>query len=92
VCDRDWMIFIAAVILFDALRGLIFRVVSSYDLPVYMQDSIRWEHAWVGGQTLPELLQGLLAPAAGEPGAFDKSMVLIHSTHFLYFFGFGFGL
>jgi membrane-associated phospholipid phosphatase len=50
-------VFLALVILFDFLRGLVFALVTRFELPVYMNYAIEWERALCGGQVVPVMLQ-----------------------------------
>ena len=79
----DWGVFLGATILFDSLRGLIYTWINIFDLPVYMGYAIDWERALLG-TTLPEMLQAAwLEP--GTVGVFDRLMVVVHASHFLFF-------
>ncbi len=85
---RDWAVFLGAILLFDSLRGLIFALINRFELPVYMVYAIDWERAIVGGETLPEKLQRtLLEP--GTIGPLAKLLVVVHTSHFLFFLFFG---
>ncbi len=79
----DWGIFLGATILFDSLRGLIYTLINRYDLPVYMGYAIDMERALLG-TTLPEMLQqAWLDP--GNIDVFDRFLVVVHASHFLFF-------
>lgn len=85
---RDWAVFLAAIMLFDSLRGFIFALINRFELPVYMVYAIDWERALIGGVTLPEKLQQVFLDG-GEPGLASKLMVVVHASHFLFFLFFG---
>ncbi len=85
---RDWAVFMGAIILFDSLRGLIYALINRFELPVYMVYAIDWERAMLGGRTLPEIFQqAWLDPES--VGLFERFLVVVHASHFLFFFFFG---
>ena len=92
---RDWAVFLAAILLFDSLRGLIFALINRFELPVYMVYAIDWERALLGGETLPEILQRLfmrgeeIGMHGEEIGLAVKFLVVVHASHFLFFLFFG---
>src|SRR4030095_5532595 len=61
---RDWEVFLALVILFDFLRGLVFAVITHWQLPVYMQYAVACERWLCGGHAIRVLLSAvMLRPA-----------------------------
>ncbi len=85
---RDWAVLLGAIILFDSMRGLIFALINRFELPVYMVYAIDWERALLGGETLPEKLQRVILEP-GEIGLFAKLLVMVHTSHFVFFLFFG---
>ncbi len=85
---RDWAVFLGAILLFDSLRGLIFALINRFELPVYMVYAIDWEREIIGGETLPEKLQRTLLDA-DRIGPLAKFLVVVHTSHFLFFLFFG---
>jgi hypothetical protein len=78
----DWGVFIGLVILFDALRGLIYSLILTFDLPVHMNYAIAGDRM-ILGDTLPAHLQRHFLPP--QPGFFEKLLVVIHASHFVLF-------
>jgi membrane-associated phospholipid phosphatase len=88
---RDWAVFLAGLALFDSLRAVVFTLVNSLGLPLYMGYVIRLERGLFGGETLPTLLQPwLLRP--DSPGLLERLLVAVHASHFVVFLLFGLGL
>lgn len=85
---RDWGPFLALLLVFDALRGLIFALVTRLELPFYASYVIDWERALLGGRTFPVLLQQTFLDR--YPGIFEELLVVAHGSHFLVFLMFGF--
>jgi membrane-associated phospholipid phosphatase len=82
---RDWAVFIGLTMCFDALRGTIYALVTYFGLPVYMGYAITAERALLGGSIMPVLLQH--AWSDGETlGWVDRLAVVLHASHFVYFF------
>lgn len=81
---RDWAVFLALILLFDAIRGLIYQVIARFDLPVYMEYVIDWEYRLVGGRIFPVVFQDWLR---GTPfqSVVDGVLTFVHSTHFVAF-------
>ena len=86
---HDWAVFLALVVLFDALRGFGFSLISALDLPVYMAYAIDLEHAMLGGSTLPHILQDAWLGPEAEVGLFEHSLIVVHASHFVVFMFFG---
>jgi membrane-associated phospholipid phosphatase len=86
---HDWAIFLALVVLFDALRGFGFSLISSLDLPVYMAYAIDWEGAMLGGSTLPHIMQEAWLGPDGDIGLFEQILIVVHASHFVVFLFFG---
>lgn len=86
---RDWSVFLAALFLADAIRGLIYACINRFEWPVYMNYAIRWDQFLLGGSTMPEILQG----AWFHPdriGFLEKLLVIVHASHFVFFLFFAF--
>lgn len=81
---RDWAVFLSLILLFDALRGMVYAVIGRFDLPVYMGYVIDLEYWLVGGRLFPVALQEWLR---GTPlqGSVDGVLTFVHSTHFVAF-------
>lgn len=88
---RDWALFLGAVILFDACRGLIYGLVVRFDLPVYMRYAIESEKVIFGEPLLTVQVQSWLTPS-GEVGLIDKLLAVVYGSHFLWFLLYGLGL
>ena len=88
---RDWLVFLAAVMLFDNVRALLFGFIAHFEWPVYLNYVIDWERALLAGGVAPELLQSWLGTSS-ELGFFDELMVVVHGSHFLYFLMFSLGV
>lgn len=86
---HDWAIFLALVVLFDALRGFGFSLISTLDLPVYMAYAVDWEGALLGGSTLPHILQDAWLGPEGGIGVFEQVLIVVHASHFVVFLFFG---
>ncbi len=85
---RDWAPYLAAIVLFDSCRGLIFGMIRRLDLPVYMGYAIDAERALFGDPIPSRALQQALIPD-GQPGALERALVAVHASHFVVFLGFG---
>ena len=85
---RDWAVFLAAVVLFDASRGFVYALILRFDLPVYMAYAIDAERALFGEPLLIERVQRWLAPD-GRADAFDKLLALVYGSHFVLFLLYG---
>ncbi len=81
---RDWAIFLSLVVLFDYIRGLIFALITYFELPVYMNYAIELELLLGGGKMVPILFQDLVRGLAIAP-VLDRFFVVVHSSHFLVF-------
>jgi membrane-associated phospholipid phosphatase len=88
---RDWAVFLGAVVLFDASRGLVFGLVTYFELPVYMHYAIDAERALFGDPLLTVRVQSWLAPG-GQLGAIDRVLAVIYGSHFVAFLLFGLAL
>jgi len=82
----DWGPFVALIVLFDALRGLIFALTASLDRSVFMTYAIDLERALFGGEVVPIFLQNSIG---GDVTALEKFLVTVHASHFVAFFVFG---
>lgn len=81
---RDWAVFLSIVVLFDAIRGLIFGVTLGFGLPVHSHYVITLEQA-IFGTIVPLALQH-----AWRAPWLDRVAVLVHASHFVFFLAFGF--
>jgi membrane-associated phospholipid phosphatase len=85
---RDWAVFLGAVVLFDACRGVVYGIVTHFQLPVYMGYAIKAERAIFGEPLLTVRVQSALTPD-GHVGLFDKLLAVIYGSHFLVFLFYG---
>jgi membrane-associated phospholipid phosphatase len=85
---RDWAPYLAAIVLFDSCRGLIFGMIYRLGLPVYMGYAIDAERALFGEAIPSRALQQALVPD-GHPGVLERVLVAVHASHFVVFLGFG---
>ena len=69
--------------LFDCFRGLVFSLILHFHLPYYAAYVIDWDKALLGGKTLPTILQDSLF--SGRIVWFEKLLVVIHGSHFVFF-------
>ncbi len=84
----DWAIYLALVVLFDFCRGLVFALVTRFQLPVRMGYAIEGERLLTGGHLGPNLLQHV-RDALPSPGVLDRLLTVVHSSHFAFFLLFG---
>ena len=80
---REWAPYLGALLLFDALRGVIFAFVESGARPVFVKYVIAGERWLTGTPALSIPLQSLRVPWL------DRLLVAWHGTHFLFFLVFG---
>jgi membrane-associated phospholipid phosphatase len=73
---------------FDALRGLIFAVITRFDLPVFMEYAISMERAILGGAILPIVLQRAWFDDTAV-GWIERVSVIVHASHFVFFLTLG---
>ena len=85
---RDWAVFLGLTFLFDAIRGAIYAAIVHFDLPVYMGYAIAAERALLGGAVMPVLLQDLWYES-GSIGGFERLLVIVHASHFVFFLTLG---
>lgn len=83
---RDWLPFLSAVVLFDALRGAIYGAVLEGFLSFHAGYVVVLERAIVGLPSASLLLQAFRAPAV------DLAAILLHASHFGLFLLFGLAL
>ena len=88
---RDWAVFLASVVLFDASRGFVYALITHFDLPVYMDYAIQLEKAIFGNPLLTTQVQHFLTPD-GKVGMFDRVLAVIYGSHFVLFLLYGLGL
>lgn len=86
---REWLLFLVLLLLFDALRGAIYVWIFDWGLPWYMGYAIEAERLIFGVPSMPHWFAGNF-PELMRPGVVRSVMVLIHASHFVYFFGFGY--
>ncbi len=85
---NDWFLFLSIIYLADTARGLIYFLISHYQLPVYCEYPIKLEKLLLG--TVPSVwLQNLLLPD-GNAGWLEKILTFFHGTHFIAFLIVGF--
>jgi membrane-associated phospholipid phosphatase len=80
---RDWVPLVAATLLFDAIRGLIWQMIRSRHIAYQVDYVIHLERALFGVSAVTIPLQTLRSTRL------DQLAVLLHASHFLYFFIFG---
>lgn len=95
---RDWAVFLTVLLLFDESRGVVYRIVTYFNLPVYSDYVIRLEQPFVflfsktSNQHLSLTLSHILQ--AGQPihsfSFLTKLCVAIYGSHFFYFLFVGF--
>jgi len=83
---KDWFVFLAFVYLADSLRGFIYFLICKFNFPVYILYAIKMENFLFGGIPSNFLQNALL----GKEGPADftwleKSLTVIHGTHFIAF-------
>jgi membrane-associated phospholipid phosphatase len=79
----DWLPFLSGTVLFDAIRGAIYVLITHGHLHVFSA-YVRWmEHALCGVFAAPAVLQHWRSPVL------DAIAVSIHASHFAYFLLFG---
>lgn len=81
---RDWLPFLGAVVLFDALRGGIYALVEADVRPTFALYVIDLERALFGTGAVSVPVQ-----AAFRAVWLDRAMVLVHGLHFVFFLFFG---
>jgi membrane-associated phospholipid phosphatase len=81
---RDWFPFIAATLLFDALRGAIYPLVEAGHRPVFAEYPIAFEQWLVGTPAASLQLQAWFRSVW-----LDRMAVGIHGAHFVVFLLFG---
>ncbi len=80
---KDWAVFLGTVVIFDCLRGLVFSLILRFRLPYYAAYVIDGDKLLLGGKTLSTILQDALF--SGRIGWFEKLLVVIHGSHFVFF-------
>ena len=88
---QDWIVFLAWVVLVDAVRGFTFATIVFFRRTVYAVYPIQWEQALFGGPALGIPLQRW----AAETGAWSwlgPICIPIHASHFAFFLLFGMAL
>lgn len=80
---RDWAVYLALLILFDSLRGMVFAWVTATERPFFAAYVIDLDRILIGGRTLPEALQAGIG--ADPSSAFAKTLVVVHGSHFVAF-------
>lgn len=85
---RDWVVFLASVVLFDAFRGFIFGLINQFKLPVYMMYAIDAEYALFGQKLSIIAVQESLAPD-GKLGWLERGLGAVYASHFVVFLLFG---
>jgi len=88
---RDWAVFLSLIVGYDVARGLVFTAITTFELPWYAAYAIDLERALLFGTTWPNLLQDAWR-SVGTPSIPAFLAVMIHSSHFVFFFGFGLAL
>jgi hypothetical protein len=86
---NDWAVFLGAVVFFDFSRGLAYALTSHFELPMYLGYVLKWERWLCGGAIAPLSLQHVRA-GLSNPVHLDTFLVLVYSSHFVFFLLFGF--
>ena len=86
---QDWAVFLSLVVLFDYIRGLIFGLITYFELPVYLKYAIELELLLGGNKIFPVIFQDLVQ-WLGVSHTLDRLFVVVHSSHFLVFLFLGF--
>jgi len=82
----DWFVFIAFIYLFDSLRGTIYILTCTLQLPAHALYVLNTEKALFGGVPSVALQNILLRPdISGNVGWLEKFLTLIYGTHFIAF-------
>lgn len=85
---NDWAVLLGNVVLFDFCRGLIFALIGTLGLRVYVGYVIDWERWLCGGDIGPLILQRLRALLVNA-AMLDRFFVIVHASLFLAFLLFG---
>jgi len=85
---KDWAPFLSFLVLFDACRGYVFHVTKLFDRSVYMSYAIDLERLVLLGRVGPVWMQEKFGHF-GDPTFLDRTLILVHSSHFLFFLLFG---
>ena len=88
---RDWSVFLAAIVLFDNIRGLVYGATLYFGRPVYVGYVIDLEHGLFGAPVPSSRLQQALTHP-GHIGGLERALVVVHASHFFAFLLFGFVL
>lgn len=83
---KDWFVFLTFVYLADSLRGFIYFLICKFKIPVYTLYVIKIENFLFRG--IPSnFLQNALLQKGGSAGFtwLEKSLTVIHGTHFIAF-------
>lgn len=85
---KDWSIYLSLVILFDSLRGLIYALVTYYELPIYLNYVLKIELILGCNKVYPSIFQDLLKSISiSHP--LNKFCAIIYGSHFFVFLIFG---
>jgi hypothetical protein len=90
---RNWFLFLSFVYLSDSLRGLIYILTCRLDLPVHTFYVLRGELALFG--QIPSVILQQAFLRSGNTSDFswlEKSLTVLHGTHFVVFLIVGFAL
>jgi membrane-associated phospholipid phosphatase len=88
---QDWIVFLASVVLLDAIRGFIFATIVVGKRTVHWEYVVRWEEALFGWPALGLPIQRW-AEATGASAWLTPLAVPIHASHFAFFLLFGLAL
>jgi len=84
---KDWFVFLSFIYLFDTMRGIIYILTCRLNLPVHMLYVIKGEQFLFGEVPSAALQKALLDP--NHFTWFEKTLTIIHGTHFIAFLGVG---
>jgi membrane-associated phospholipid phosphatase len=84
---QDWIVFLAVIVLFDAVRGLVFASAVVLQRPLFIQYPIRWETLLFGTPAVSIPLQHAFRVPNGS--WLDSLCIVMHASHFAFFLLFG---
>ena len=88
---QDWIVFLSAVVLFDAFRGFIFASSIVLKRQAWIVYPIQWEKFLFDTPAVGLPLQSWLT-SAGITWVVEPILVVLHASHFAFFLLFGLGL
>jgi len=80
---KDWFVFFSFIYLFDSLRGTIYILTCRYELPVHVSYVIEMERFLFG--EIPSLVLQKTLLGDGIYTWLEKTLTVVHGTHFIAF-------